>query len=118
MEIAVENEFLRWDDDYSKQIMIEGLGLMRCDKNIPSSDAWENVRTFETVAIKSLQSLIQENGDLDIVDAVCKVGCQLKEAKKRGDVQFAQIYERILYELNECSMREFNELKRTTFGGI
>lgn len=117
VEIAVENEFLRWDDDYSKQIMIEGLGLIRCDRNIPSNDAWEDTNAFENAAIKSLQSLIQENDDLDILGAVRKSEYQLQEAKKREEVRLAQIYERILYELNECSLREFNELKRATLIG-
>ncbi len=118
VEIAVENEFLKWDNEESKRFMIDGLSLMRCDRNIPSSDAWEDANALENAAIKSLQSLIQENVDLDIMSAVCEVECQLQEAKTQEDIRLVQIYERILYELNECSMREFNELKMATLGGI
>lgn len=117
VEIAIENEFIRWDDEYSKQMIIEGLGLMRCDKNIPSCDAWEDVHTFESVAIKSLKAFIKNNKDLDIIGVVHKAESQLIGANIQGNIQKVQICERILYELNESSLREFAELKKATLDG-
>lgn len=114
VEIVVENEFLRWDDEYSKCFMIEGLSLIRRDKDLPISDAWEDIHTFESVAIKSLQEIIKDHSDMEITDIIYNVECQLQEAKKLNKIQLMQIYERILYELNECSLREFYELKKAT----
>ena len=91
---------------------------MCCDKNIPSSDAWEDVHAFENNAIMSLRSLIQDNSDLEITDLVRNVNFLLQEAKTQEDIRLAQIYERIIHELNECSLREFNDLKRATWGRI
>lgn len=115
-EIAVENEFLRWNDEASKRFMIEGLGLIHLDRNIPSSKAWGDVHTFERAAIGYLQSLIRDNLDSNIVNIVNKAELHLQEARNKDDIRLTQIYERILYELNECSLREFNELKKTIFG--
>lgn len=115
VEIAVENEFLSWDNEASKRFMIKCFGMMRYDENIPPHTAWTDDAAFKKAAIETLKTLIRENESSEIIDIVRKAEQHLVNAGQKGDVLLAQIYERILYELNECSLKEFNALKRNVF---
>ncbi len=115
--IAVENEFLHWDSEYAKNAMIRGLGMVRNDEIIPPHAAWEDDSAFDDAAIEALKSLVRENESLEITDIVRKAEQNLQNANSKGDTRLAQIYERILYELNECSLKEFYALKSVVADG-
>lgn len=117
VEIAVENEFLRWDNAAPKKFVVNGLGWMRIDGNIPVHDACCDSHKFENLAIETLRALVQRNSDLDIIDVLHKAKHLLQTAKEEDDILLKQIYERIIYELNECSLKEFSELKRAVLCG-
>lgn len=117
VEIAVENEFLRWDSATAKKFVIDGLRWMRIDGNIPVHDACCDSHNFENLAIKTLKSLVQRYYDLEIIDILYKAKHLLQTAKQEENVLLKQIYERIIYELNECSLKEFAELKYAVLNG-
>lgn len=111
VEIAVENEFLRWDSATAKKFVINGLGWMRIDGNIPVHNAYKDTREFENLAIEILKSLIQKNYDMGIIDILHMAKHLLQTAEQENNVSAKQIYERIVYELSNCSLTEFDDLK-------
>lgn len=115
--IAVENEFLHWDSEYAKKATIGNLGMIRNDENIPPHTDWDDDSAFDNVAIDTLKALIRENETSEITDILRKAERLLQEFNQKGDTRLAQICERILYELNECSLKEFYALKRAVAEG-
>lgn len=111
IEIVLENEFLRWDEEFAKKTIVDLLATFNYDKGIPAHSEWKDDIEFENKAINALKSIICDTSNSEISNIIHTVENLIKESKNANDVKCTQIYERILYELNECSFKEFSALK-------
>ncbi len=111
IDILVENEFLRWSDDFAKNAIINLIAVLNYDNAIPAHSEWKDDIEFENKAIDVLKSILCDNFDYEINNIIHMVEDLIKESKNTNDTKYMQIYERILYELNECSFKEYTALK-------
>ncbi|MDE7430305.1 MAG: hypothetical protein K2N34_00060, partial [Lachnospiraceae bacterium] len=111
IEIVLENEFLRWDDEFAKKTIVDLLAVFNYDKEIPAHSEWKDDIEFENKAINVLRSILCDTSNSEISNIIHTVENLIKESKNTNDIKCTQIYERILYELNECSFKEFSALK-------
>lgn len=112
IETLIENEFFRWDTEYSKKALRKLIKTVRYDGNLPSCSEWENVVEFERLALYELVKIVKCKEISSVVDALDEVKKKLCEAKLFEDAKNEQLYERLHYELTECSIKEFEALKR------
>lgn len=112
MESLIENELFRWDADYSKKALRKLIGLVHYDAELPSCSEWEDKKQFEQKALETLVKIVKSTGVLNVDDALNEVQKKLREAKLFENKKDIQVYERLEYELTECSVKEFNALKQ------
>ena len=111
IQIIVENEFFRRETEYSKKTLCKLIKTVRYDNDLPSCSEWENVAEFESIALFELVKIVKNIVYASLVDALKEVQKKLREAKLFENKKDIQIYERLQYELTECSIKEFEALK-------
>lgn len=113
--VIAENEFLRWTDEYAKNSIMQLIKFIHFDSNIPEHPAWEDDTTFEKIALQLLIEILKSDKYLNLIEASNKTNLLKEEAERSGDAKKVQVYERIAYELKQCSLNEFTELKKAIF---
>ena len=110
-QILIENEFFRWDTEYSIKAIRKLIKIVRYDDNLPSNSEWDDKGEFERLALFELVKIVKSAWIVNVEDALKEVQKKLREAKLFENKRNTQIYERLQYELRECSIKEFEALK-------
>lgn len=112
IKLLMGNEALCVDSDCLQKVLLKLMKSVPYDGNIPSYSEWDDKKKFEQKALETLVKIVAAPDVSTIADALNEVQKKLREAKLFEDKKCAQIYERLYYELTECSVKEFNALKR------
>lgn len=110
--ILIENEFFKWDEKYIKDALRKSIKIVPYDGELPSCSEWEDKSEFEQKALEALLQIVKSETILNIVEALNAVQKKLCQAKLFENKKDVQIYERLKYELTECSIKEFEALKQ------
>lgn len=109
--MCAENEFLRWSDEDAKKAIERALSIMRYSESIPAHTEWADNAEFEEFALSRLIEIIKSDENLNILEVLQRAEALNTEAELSENKKLVQIYERIIYELTECSLKDFESLK-------
>lgn len=109
--VCAENEFLRWSDEDAKKAIERALSIMRYSESIPAHTEWTDNAESEEYALSRLIEIINSDENLNILEVLKRTEVLKTEAELSANKKRVQVYERIIYELTECSLKEFESLK-------
>lgn len=110
--MLVKNELFRSDMDFCKRSLRLLIKNLHYEDKLPSCSEWEDKNELERKALEILVKLLKNSKDANILQVLDFVRNKLREAKLFENKKDAQLYERIKYELTECTLKEFESLKK------
>ena len=112
MGFMINNPLFNWDMEPAKKAIRKLLKIVHYDDNLPSWSEWKDKNEFEREALGNLVGLLKNSKTANILQVLDFVQNKLREAKLFENKKDAQLYERIKYELTECTLKEFEDLKK------
>lgn len=79
---------------------------------IPSHDSWVDEDLFIEVVISSIEKLMRSNPKMGLRGAVKKAETYLEALKQSEDFKMMQVYERLVFELQNTSEHVYTQLKK------
>ncbi|MDE6442773.1 MAG: hypothetical protein K2L12_08500 [Clostridia bacterium] len=112
MGFIINNPLFNWDMEPAKKAIRKLLKIVHYGDNLPSCSEWKDKKAFEREALENLVSLLKNSRNANILQVLDFVQNKLREAKLFENKKDAQLYERLKYELTECTLKEFEDLKK------
>lgn len=113
----LEGEFRLFDMEAQKQIRWISYNMHIDPENLPKHPSWEDSE-FEKQALDTLFKIVKKRRGLKQETALRYAEKEFAKAKEINDIKQQEIYERIVFELTEASMYEYEDLVKEVLGEL